>query len=174
MFSNWRESNVYGIVEDGAFVQGNVQIGEGTVVKSGARIMGPVSIGHHCLIEPEAYIGPYTSIGQGSVVRPRCIIEDAIVFDEVTIDHASIIRHAVIGKGSTIGERSHLISQHPHDKTIKSMVKGKLIDTHLSALGAILADDVTLGAQTTILPGMKIWPGVTTDIGQVVDSDLVK
>lgn len=174
MFSNWRENNVNGIVEDGAFMQGNVQIGEGTVVKSGAQIIGPASIGHHCLIESEAYIGPYTSIGHGTVVRPRCLIEDAIVFDGVTIDHASIIRHAVIGKGSSIGERSHLISHHPHDKTIKSMVKGKWIDTHLNALGAILADNVTLGAQTTILPGMKIWPGITTDIGQVVDSDLVE
>ena len=174
LYTGWEENGIDGIVESGVVITGPVEIGEGTVVESGARICGPVSIGSDCIIKSHVRIGPNTSIGHKSVVETHCIIEDSILFDDVIIGHASLVRQSVIGKNVHLGEGCHLISSHPREKTIQSLVKGKWIDTGLNELGSILADEVVLGAQTKVLPGVKIWPGIRTDISAVVDADLIE
>ena len=53
----------------------------------------------------------------------------------------------------------------------KSEVKGELIDTGRRKFGAIIADDVHTGINTTIYPGRKLWLGVGTWPGEIVDKD---
>jgi bifunctional UDP-N-acetylglucosamine pyrophosphorylase/glucosamine-1-phosphate N-acetyltransferase len=50
-------------------------------------------------------------------------------------------------------------------------VKGKIVDTGRRKLGTIIADDVHTGINTTIYPGRKIWPGVSTLPGEIIDKD---
>ena len=50
-------------------------------------------------------------------------------------------------------------------------MKGKQVDTGMRKFGAIIADGVHTGINTTIYPGRKIWPGLGTLPGEVVDKD---
>ncbi len=170
---NWK-GEIRGTVEKGAMLNGEVQLKEGGVIRSGAHITGPVSIGRRVTIDPLCCIGPYTSIGHDVRIHALTVIEQSMLMNRCIIRAGAIVRHSVIGENADVGEGCHLISRHPDDDFIQSMVKGKWTPTGLRELGAILADDVHLSARAWILPGCKIWPGIRIAPGTKVDADVVK
>jgi glucose-1-phosphate thymidylyltransferase len=91
----------YGKKDEDVIVEGNVMIGEGTIIKSGARIVGPVIIGKNCKIGSGAHIGPNTSVGDDSNLV-ICNIEDSIIMVGCTIDCDIKIRKSIISYNSEI------------------------------------------------------------------------
>lgn len=77
-------SEVRGVVEDGAILEGRVYVDEGAVVKAGARVRGPSYIGRGSIIESETYVGPFTSIGDHCLLS-NVEIEDSVLMDYVTL-----------------------------------------------------------------------------------------
>lgn len=173
-FNDRFEEKINGKVEDGALIHGRIQLGEGSVVHSGAQIFGPVCIGNNCKISSLSYIGPYTTLGHQVKVGVNCVIEQSLLMNGCKIGTGCIIRYSVIGSNVSLGEGCHLISHVPNGKSIKSLVKGKWIDTHLTQLGATLADNVRLSARTSIAPGCKVWPEIQTPISAKIEEDLVQ
>lgn len=153
-------------------VKGTVRIGKGTVIKSGTYIEGPVFIGKNCVIGPNAYIRPYTTIGDK--VRLRGEVVDSLIMDNTTAKHSCYIGHSVIGEKVNIAAGT-VTADYRHDgKSHSTPVKGKTVDTGMRKLGAFIGDDVRTGINTSIYPGRKIWPGLTTLLGDVVKEDRVK
>lgn len=108
---------VEGSVEDGAQIQGDVQIGVGTRVTADCLIRGPVTIGDNCVIEG-SYIGPYTSIGSDVKVK-NSEVEHSVVFAGATIDTAERICNSLIGLNATI-----LDARRTHPKTAHRLIVG--------------------------------------------------
>nr|MDO8083023.1 glucose-1-phosphate thymidylyltransferase [Candidatus Freyarchaeota archaeon] len=90
-----------GEVEEGSVIQGDVQIGRGTIIHSGCCIRGPVVIGENCEIGPKTYIGPYTSIGNSVMIRGG-EIEYSIVMSETKIICEKRITDSLISRNVTI------------------------------------------------------------------------
>lgn len=91
----------YGKKEEGASINGNVMIGENTLLKAGSKIVGPVIIGKNCIIDSDTYIGPNTSIGDESRIA-KCDIEDSIVMSGCEIDCDIKIKNSIIAFNSQI------------------------------------------------------------------------
>lgn len=87
--------------EDGAIIDGNLMIGEDTIIKKGSKISGPVIIGKNCIIESDARIGPNTSIGNNSRLS-KCDIENSIIMSNCIIDCNMKIRNSIISHNSQI------------------------------------------------------------------------
>jgi len=85
-----------GTVEHSATVEGDVQIGRGTIVHGRTTVRGPSIIGEHCEIGPNAYVGPYTSIGSNSTIKDS-EIENSIVMEGVYIECGKRIIDSLIG-----------------------------------------------------------------------------
>ncbi|MBI3033734.1 NTP transferase domain-containing protein [Candidatus Woesearchaeota archaeon] len=164
--------SVKGTVEKGATIKGNTIIGKGTTLKSGAYIEGPAVIGENCSIGPNCYIRAYTSIGNNCLVGNATEIKNSILMHGTHVGHLSYIGDSVIGENSNLGASTITANLRHDSKTVKSMVKGELIDTGRRKLGAIIGDNVHTGIHTTIYPGRKIWPDRTTLPGDVVRKDV--
>lgn len=95
------EKKIQGTIEEGARIEGRVQIGKGTVVKSGSVIRGPAIIGADCVIGPNTYVGPYTAIGDGSRLI-EADIEASIVIGDCVIEGTDKIVNSLIGRHTTI------------------------------------------------------------------------
>ncbi|WP_254279305.1 glucose-1-phosphate thymidylyltransferase [Haloarcula marina] len=95
------ETEVRGDIEDGAEIQGRVQLGEGSVIEAGAVVRGPVSIGENTRIGPNAYLGPYTSIGDDSTVD-SVHIEASVTMGENEITADRTIVDSLVGRKATI------------------------------------------------------------------------
>ena len=92
--------------------------------------------------------------------------------DQTKICHLSYVGDSVVGEGVNLGA-GFISANVRHDgKSVLSLVKGKLYDTKLKKLGAIIADGVKTGVNTVTYPGRKIWPGKQTQIGQIVKHDI--
>jgi len=170
--NRWKKSAVKGMIEDNVRLNGAVSIGENTVVKSGTYIEGPVSIGTSCTIGPNAYVRGCTTIGDNCTIGHSVEIKNSIIMDQTKICHLSYVGDSVIGQGVNLGA-GFISANVRHDgKSILSLVKGKLYDTNLNKLGAIIADGVKTGVNTVTYPGRKIWPGKQTQIGQIVKYDI--
>lgn len=88
------------VIEEGAVIQGKVQVGTGSRIGSGVLIRGPVIIGERCTIT-QSYIGPYTSIGN-DVRIANTEIEHSIVFDDAAIDVHGRIVDSIIGHHAVV------------------------------------------------------------------------
>ncbi len=166
------KGKVEGKVERDVVIKGEVKIGKGTVVRSGTHIEGPVAIGSNCVIGPNAYIRADTSIGNH--VRFRGEAVNSIIMDNTTAKHVCYIGYSVIGENVNIAAGT-VTADYRHDgKTHKTIVKGEKIDTGLAKLGTFIGDGVHTGINTSIYPGRKIWPGLSTLPGEVVDKDKMK
>jgi glucose-1-phosphate thymidylyltransferase len=100
-----KTTSIRGEVDERSTIQGNVEIGEGSVIVNSV-LRGPVVIGKGSIIK-NSYIGPYTSVGN-KVSIDGCEVENSIVMEEsVLVDVPERIDDSIIGKGVKVtkGER---------------------------------------------------------------------
>jgi len=165
------KNDIKGTVEKNVIVKGKLKVGKGTEILSGTYIKGNVVIGENSSIGPNCYLRGNTSIGNGCHIGQAVEIKNSIIMDNAKVPHLSYIGDSVIGRNSNLGAGTITANLKHDNKNVRSMVKGKIVDTGRRKLGAIIADDVHTGINTTIYPGRKIWPGLATLPGEVVDKD---
>ncbi len=167
------EDRVEGTVAAGVVIEGTVHIGTGTRLLPGVFVEGNVVIGADCKIGPNCYIRGNTSIGNGCHIGQAVEIKNSILMDRVSIGHLSYCGDSIIGEGANFGAGTVTANFRHDGGNHRSMVGDQLLDTGRRKLGAILGDEVHTGIHTSIYPGRKMWPGVSTRPGTVVQRDLV-
>lgn len=160
------------VVEKYATLKGFVAVGKGTLIRNGAYIEGPVVIGEGCTIGPNCFIRPYTAIGNNCRVGNAVEVKNSILMDNATIGHLSYCGDSVIGRNVNWGAGTIAANLRHDNGSVKSMVKGELVDTGRRKLGAIIGDNAKTAIHTSIYPGRKIWPGKATLPGEVVRKDI--
>ena len=171
LLNNLKE-DTQGEVHEGAHISGIVSIGRGTVIKPGVVIEGPVIIGEHCIIGPNAYIRPHSAIGDNCKVGLSTELKATILMKGAKVPHLSYIGDSVIGEGANLGCGTTTANFRHDGKNHYSLVKGELVDTGRRKFGAIIADDVHTGINTSIYPGRKMWPHTSTLPGAIVKTDI--
>ena len=160
-------------IEENVVIKGEVVIGKGTVIRAGSYLEGPIVIGEGCEIGPMAHIRPETSIGDGCRIGKSEIV-DCVLLPKVTSKHAAYLGHSVLGESVNIGAFT-VTADFRHDgKTHMTLIHGEKVDTGRRKLGAFLGDNVHTAITTSIYPGRKLWPGMSTLPGEVVTKDKVE
>ncbi|MCV0366635.1 MAG: glucose-1-phosphate thymidylyltransferase [Nitrosopumilus sp.] len=95
----------YGTKDDDIIIEGNVMIGEGTLIKNNSKIMGPVIIGKNCIINDDVCVGPNTSIGDNSKLS-HCKIKNSIIMENCEIDCNIKIKNSIISSNSNISKKT--------------------------------------------------------------------
>ncbi|MCB9358549.1 NTP transferase domain-containing protein [Candidatus Woesearchaeota archaeon] len=160
---------ISGDVEDGVTLKGDINIGENSRIMSGAYIEGPVFIGKNCVIGPNAHIRPDTVIMDNCHIGGE--VYDCVFMKNSKAKHHCYIGHSVIGEDVNIGAGT-ITADYRHDgNSHKTIVRGIKVDSGRRKLGAFLGNMVHTGIATLIYPGRKIWPGLSTIPGEIVDKD---
>ncbi len=174
-----------------AIVYPNVQLGEGAVLQPGV-ILGlpgrgaeagalPTVIGAgaviraHTVIYAGAVIGARLNTGHGALIRE----------DNVLGDDCSVGTHAVLEAGNRVGDRTRIHSHCflEHVKLGSDVFLGPHVvftdDPHPACprylecvLGATVEDQVSIGGNVTVLPGVRIGRGALVGAGSVVTSEV--
>jgi len=163
---------IKGTLREGVTVDGFVSIGEGTVLLPGVYIEGNAIIGKNCKIGPNCYLRGKTTIGDDCHIGQAVEIKNSILMNNVGAGHLSYIGDSIIGESSNFGAGT-ITANFRHDgKNHRSAVDGVIIDTGRRKLGTIFGDDVHTGIHTSIYPGRKIWPHISTLPGDIVKKDI--
>lgn len=172
LFGRKTDWAVEGDVSPAAHLAGRVAVGPGTAVGPGVAIEGPVCIGRDCAIGPSCYLRAGATIGDGCRIGHGVEIKASILMDGATVAHLAYIGDSIVGENANLGCGTVTANLRHDGANVCSMVNDQLIDTGRQKLGAILADGVHTGINTSIYPGRKLWPYATTRPGQVVDRDI--
>ncbi len=166
------DEGISGDVHPSAVIEGRLTLGRGSRILPGVFIEGNVVIGEGCRIGPNCHLRGTTSIGHRCIIGQSVEIKNSIILSGTNVCHLSFVGDSILGENVNLGAGT-MISNFRHDgENHRSMVGGKLLDTGRLKFGAVIGDGVHTGIGTLIYPGRKIWPGMTTRPGEVVQADL--
>lgn len=169
---NAPHGNINGVINEGSVIDGNLDLGDGSMILPGVYITGNVVIGENCLIGPNCTIRGNTSIGDGCRIGQGAEIKNSILMNNVRVPHVAFVGDSILANGVDLGAGT-MISNWQHDgATISSQVGRKQVNTERDHFGAVLAENVHVGVNTSIYPGVKISAGVVTMPGEVIKKDL--
>ncbi len=89
-------------ITDCSTIDGDVQIGTGTIIHPGCVIQGPVHIAENCEIGPLAVITGSTSISSGCRIGPFTRVRSSLIMRDVQIDSNCSIHHSIIGPATSL------------------------------------------------------------------------
>ena len=164
---------VHGDVHASAVIEGIVHLGPGSRILPGVFIEGNAVIGANCRIGPNCYIRGSTSIGDKCHIGQSVEIKNCLILSGTNVGHLSYVGDSVLGEAVNFGAGTTTSNLRHDGKNHRSMVDGSLVDTGRRKLGVIVGDGVHTGINTSIYPGRKLWPHVTTLPGEIVRKDLV-
>ncbi|MGZ4399996.1 MAG: sugar phosphate nucleotidyltransferase, partial [Gaiellaceae bacterium] len=133
----------------GIRLRGNIWIGEGVEIDDLDAIEGPAFIGNYAKLGKDARIGPHTVLGASVTVRERARVARSI------IDAASYIGSSTLIEGSIVGRRCDI---RPHVRLHE---------------GVAVGDEVTIGAESVVMPYVRIYPYKEVESGAQLHDSLI-
>jgi mannose-1-phosphate guanylyltransferase/phosphomannomutase len=133
----------------GIRLRGNVWIGEGVELEDLDVVEGPAYLGANCRIAPDASVGPYSVLGPSVTLRERARTSRSVVDASTHIGRSALVEGAIVGRSCDL--RAHV---RIHE-------------------GVAIGDNVTIGAETVILPGVRIYPYKEVESGSQIFESLI-
>jgi mannose-1-phosphate guanylyltransferase/phosphomannomutase len=134
---------------DGLKIRGDVWIGEGVEIDDVEGVEGPAFIGSHCTISPDASVGPYSVLGAGTTLRERSRVARSVIDASTYVGRSALVEGAVIGRNCDIKAHARV-----HE-------------------GVAIGDQVTLGDQSVVFPGVRIYPYKAVEYGAQIHESLI-
>ena len=157
-------------IHNNVAISGDVYIGNNVRIFENTKIVGPVYIGDNTIIGNnnmirESYIGADCVTGFNTDIT-RSYIGDQCWF------HSNYVGDSVLEGNISMGSGSVLANLRLDEGEIFSLVKGERVNTHRTKLGAMIARDVRIGVNVSIMPGVKIGSNSMIGAGVTLDTDI--
>jgi mannose-1-phosphate guanylyltransferase / phosphomannomutase len=134
---------------EGLRIRGNVWVGEGVEIDDVEGVEGPAFIGNYCTISPESSVGPYSVLGPGTTLRERARVSRSVIDASCYLGRSSTVEGAILGRNCDV---------RPHARVHE---------------GVAIGDQVTLGDQSVIYPGVRIYPYKEVEYGAQIHESLI-
>jgi mannose-1-phosphate guanylyltransferase / phosphomannomutase len=133
----------------GIRIRGDVWLGEGVDLDDLDSLEGPAYVGNYCRIGPGARVGPYTVLSTSVTVRESGRVVRSIVDASTYIGRSADVEGAILGRSCDL--RAHV---RVHE-------------------GVAIGDEVTVGAESVIMPGVRIYPFKEVETGSQLFESLI-
>lgn len=154
------KAEIHTDVSRAAYIGDNVIIGEGTVVHENTYIEGPTIIGKNCTIRPGAFIRGKAIIGDNCMIGNSTEVKNAMLFNDAIAPHFNYVGDSVLGHKAHLGSGVVLsnLKSAQKESTVKVTTLDGTIDTGLRKFGALIGDNVEVGANAVLNPGTIVGP----------------
>jgi mannose-1-phosphate guanylyltransferase / phosphomannomutase len=133
----------------GIRLRGNVWVGEGVNLDDLGAVSGPAFVGNYCRLAPRATVGPY------SVLMPSVTLGDHARTVRSVVDTSTALGRSVLVEGAIVGKACDL---RPHARLHE---------------GVAVGDNCTIGQESVVMPGVRIYPFKEVESGSLVDRNLI-
>jgi acetyltransferase-like isoleucine patch superfamily enzyme len=140
----------------GTIIGDNAILRSGTVIYCDVVIGDNFQTGHNVLIREKTKIGSDVAIGTSTVIEGFCSIGNGVRIQSMVF----IPTHTQIRNGVFIGPNA-ILTNDRYPPSGKPELKGPVIE-----------DSAVIGANSTILPGIRIGSGAAVAAGAVVTRDV--
>ena len=133
----------------GIRLRGNVWMGEGVNLDDLDAVEGPAFVGNYCRLAPRASVGPYSVLSNGVTLREHARTTRSVIDVSTYVGRSALVEGAIVGRSCDI---------RPHARVHE---------------GAAIGDNSTIGAQSVVMPGVRIYPFKEVEAGASVDRNLI-
>src|SRR5215203_4246576 len=133
----------------GIKLRGDVWIGEGVEIDDVEGVEGPAFVGDYCRVAPDASVAPYTVLATGVTLRERARVSRSIIDSGTYVGRSAMIEGAILGRNCDV--RAHA---RVHE-------------------GVAIGDQVRLGDQSVVYPGVRIYPYKEVEYGAQLHESLI-
>jgi mannose-1-phosphate guanylyltransferase/phosphomannomutase len=133
----------------GIRIRGNVWIGEGVEIADLEQIEGPAYIGNYCRVGSGATVGSHSVLSNSVTLRERARVARSVIDASTHIGRSALIEGAILGRSCDI--RAHV---RIHE-------------------GVAIGDEVTIGSETVIMPGVRIYPYKDVESGSLIHESVI-
>lgn len=147
---------VLGYVHPTAELHGDVFVAKHARIEARAKVVGPALIGSGSVVGENVDV-VRTVIGERCHIGRGTHLEDCVLMDGVQIGGDGELSWSVIGDNAVIGNEVRAFSKVPTGITVRSVVRGQLVDTSMERLGSVIGDGARIGDHSVLYPGVKVW-----------------
>jgi mannose-1-phosphate guanylyltransferase/phosphomannomutase len=133
----------------GIRLRGNIWLGEGVEIDDLDQVEGPAYIGNYCRVGENASVGAHTVLSNSVTLRERSRVERSVVDAATHIGRSAIVEGAIVGRSCDI--RAHV---RIHE-------------------GVAVGDEVTIGSESVVMPGVRIYPYKEVETGSQINESLI-
>lgn len=149
-------------ISKNAVINGDVIIGEHVRIFDGAVVNGPCYIGDNSIIATNALVRD-SNIGKNCVIGFGTEVVRSYLGDGVWT-HSNYIGDSVIGNNVSFGAGTVTGNLRLDEKNVR--------DTNTNKFGAVIGNNVRIGINTSLMPGVKIGCGSFIGAGIAVAEDI--
>jgi len=142
-------------------LEGDKAIHTSATVEPGAVVKGPAILGPNSYVAAGAYLRGGVFLDADCVVGPACELKTTFMFRGSKVAHLSFVGDSILGAGVNI-EAGAVVANYRNemdDKRIRILWQGTVIDTGVDKFGALIGDDVRIGANAVVAPGALLSQG---------------
>jgi bifunctional UDP-N-acetylglucosamine pyrophosphorylase/glucosamine-1-phosphate N-acetyltransferase len=92
--------------------------------------------------------------------------------DGTHVGHLSYVGDSVLCEKCNLGAGTIIANLRFDDRSVKMIIKDRIVDSGRRKLGAILGDNVKTGIGTLLMPGVKVGSNSWVGAGIKVDRDI--
>lgn len=139
-----------------AVIEGDVFIGEGTVIEAGVLICGPVWIGRNCRIGHGATLRGNVIVGDDCVVGHAAELKNSLLFNGCDVPHFNYVGDSVLGHCVHLGAGAMLSNYRLIRGNVNVRLASGPLDSGLAKFGALIGDRTEIGCNAVLNPGAII------------------
>ncbi|OGS22003.1 MAG: hypothetical protein A2252_08275 [Elusimicrobia bacterium RIFOXYA2_FULL_39_19] len=140
--------------------QGDIYVGEGTVIEPGTAIKGPVILGKNNEIRQGAYFRGNIIIGNNCVIKGE--LKNVLMMNDCQFPHTCYVGDSVLGYCTHFGNQATSanfgIMGGIISKTITLKIDDKNYDLNRNKIGIIMGDYAQVGCNAVSDPGTFLLP----------------
>jgi mannose-1-phosphate guanylyltransferase / phosphomannomutase len=133
----------------GLRLRGTVWVSEEVDIGELEPVEGPAFIGANCRIADGASIGPYSVLSQGVIVREGARVSRSVIDVGTYLGRSAVVEGAIIGRGCDLRDHARV-----HE-------------------GVAIGDQVTIGAEASLFPGVRVYPFKEIETGAQIHESVV-
>jgi bifunctional UDP-N-acetylglucosamine pyrophosphorylase/glucosamine-1-phosphate N-acetyltransferase len=164
-------------IANSAEIKGKVIVEDNAEVMENAVVKGPAYIGESSIIGNNAVVREYSCIEREAVIGANAEVRNSIFQPEASM-HSGFVGDSVIGRNSSIGAGTVIANRRFRDGENRPEIATKLIEkekvegTSLDRLGAFIGENVDIGVNVSIMPGVQIGSEAKVFPGSVVTENI--
>jgi mannose-1-phosphate guanylyltransferase / phosphomannomutase len=133
----------------GIRLRGNIWLGEGVDLADLEAVEGPAFVGDNTRVAPGATVGAYSVLSSNVTLREGARTARSVVDASTHVGRSALVEGAIVGRSCDL--RAHV---RIHD-------------------GVSIGDNVTLGAESVVMPGVRIYPYKEVESGAQIFESLI-
>jgi len=165
------------VIADSATIEGEVIIEDGARIYENAVIRGPCYIGENTTVGNNCLVRNHVCLEKNSAIGANTEIKNSIMQPNSSI-HSGYIGDSVIGQNTTIGAGTVTANRLFRSSKERPEIKVKLISKEYSKnsgrtfLGTFIGENVDVGVNVSIMPGIQIGSDSRIGPGTVVSENV--